>query len=756
MKYHYKANRFVSLALLSLATFSSNVFAAQTENKDILEMSLEELLTLKIVEVTARKKTEDIQNIPVSLSVISGEHLDTITSAAKDLRFLSNRIPSLVVESSFDRLYPRFYIRGLGNTDFDINASQPVSVVLDGVVQENAMLKGIPLFDFERVEILRGPQGTLFGRNTPAGLIKFESKKPTSKFSSYANLALGSQRTVDFEGAINGSLNDVWSARLSLLKQRRENWIDNAAPGFEQNDVLGGFDELATRLQFKYQFDQSFDALFNFHYRNFDANPAVFRANIITAGSNRLNENFIDDTVFLDAANRTKQSLSNRGSNITLNFNFERYKLTTITGYESVEVFSLGDVDGGFGAAFLPESGPGLILFPAESASAMPSHRQITQEVRLATNEHGRFDYQVGLFYFEESLEIESFSFDTLAQGLQNGFSTQNQGTDAWAVFGTLDYDVQSNLKLTLGIRYSSDDKHYRTERFQSPVGAGPISEIKVKKGDNYISWDFSVLYDLNDKTKFYLRTADTFRAPSIQGRLTFGDEVTTAESENVLSSEIGIKSIVLDGRGRINAAIYNNTIDNQQITAVGGEANINRLINVDRTEGYGFELDSEFIISEHWRWSANMSYNKTRLEDENLSVSICSQCTVTNPIDSNGFALIDGNNLPHAPSLIYNLNINYQTELGNGLLSLSTDWSYRSEIDFFLYQSLEFIGEALLEGGFRAAYQWQIDQKQFEAALFVRNLTNQQVLIGGVDFNNLTGIVNEPRFVGMEFKTSF
>ena len=131
--------------------------------------------TLDAVQVTAQRRVENIQDVPVSISTISSEKLDVLASGGNDVRFLSARVPSLNIESSYGRAFPRFYIRGLGNTDFDLNASQPVSLIYDDVVQESPLLKGFPVFDLERIEVLRGPQGTLFGRNTPAGVVKFES-----------------------------------------------------------------------------------------------------------------------------------------------------------------------------------------------------------------------------------------------------------------------------------------------------------------------------------------------------------------------------------------------------------------------------------------------------------------------------------------------------------------------------------------------------------------------------------------------------
>jgi len=158
-----------AIALLAggLTTGTANAQDTMLDNSGMLEE----------VIVTAQKRAQNIQDVPVSITNVSGERLDVATSAGMDIRFLSARVPSLMVESSFGRTFPRFYIRGLGNTDFDLNASQPVSLVYDDVVLESPILKGFPVFDVDRIEVLRGPQGTLFGRNTPAGIIKFESRK---------------------------------------------------------------------------------------------------------------------------------------------------------------------------------------------------------------------------------------------------------------------------------------------------------------------------------------------------------------------------------------------------------------------------------------------------------------------------------------------------------------------------------------------------------------------------------------------------
>ena len=189
-------------------------------------------ILMEEVVVTARKREQPAFEVPLSLSTIQEGKSAVLRSSGMDLRFLSNRVPSLHMESSYGRVFPRFYIRGLGNTDFDLNASQPVSVVYDGIVLENALLKGYPAFDLDRIEVLRGPQGSLFGRNTPAGIVKLESARPTEEPEGFGRLGYGRFNSATFEGAVSGPLGSPeLTARLSVLAQRRGDWVDNEHDG---------------------------------------------------------------------------------------------------------------------------------------------------------------------------------------------------------------------------------------------------------------------------------------------------------------------------------------------------------------------------------------------------------------------------------------------------------------------------------------------------------------------------------------------
>lgn len=720
--------------------------------------------TLDALMVTAQRRVERARDVPVALTVVDAEKLHVLGSGGGDIRFLSGRLPSLNIESSFGRAFPRFYVRGLGNTDFDLNASQPVSLVYDDIVQENPLLKGFPVFDMESVELLRGPQGTLFGRNTPAGVVKFESAKPTRDVQGYGQVAYGSYGTTNVEGAISGPLGTDWSARASVLYQRREEWVDNTNAAARTNPELEGYDESAARLQLQYDGSDTFNALFNVHARHLNGTARLFRANIFKPGTNDLVDGFDPEEVSIDG--RNFQQLDAFGASARLSWELGNdLSLYSITGYESADSLSRGDIDGGVGAVFAPPSGPGFIPFAAESADGLPEHRQITQEFRLESNYVGPLNWQGGLFWFDEDITVDSFNYDTLfGGGAQAGHAQQTQRNQAWAAYGSLDYAVTDAFKLRGGLRYTQDEKEFSASVIESaPFGAPVSGPFRVGTDVNDVSWDISGVYSATEQVNLYARIAKGFRAPSIQGRLLFQSPPmpSVARAEEVISYEAGIKADLWDSRARLGLSVFHYTVDDQQLNAVGGALNQTVLLNADKTVGQGIELDFDAYLTDHLMVTFGASYNDTEIQDAGLAVAPCGGgCTVLDPANPDplrpGTVLIDGNPLPQAPKHVYNVTARYSLPVGDngGEFFVYTDWAYRSEVNFFLYEVAEFRGKSLLEGGLRVGYGWNYGQ--YEVAVFGRNILDEVVAVGGIDFNNLTGFINEPRIVGVEFKAGF
>jgi len=734
--------RLVLSAAISCALGSLAVYAEDTESGG---------KTLEVITVTAEKRAEDVQQVPESITTLSDEKLDVIKSGGDDVRFLSARVPGLLVESSFGRTFPRFYIRGLRNTDFDLNASQPVSLVYDDVVLENPILKGFPVFDIDQVEVLRGPQGTLFGRNTPAGLIKLDSKKPTQDTEGYVNASYGELGNANLEAALGGGLGADWSARVSVLGEHRDDWVDNTAPG--RHDAFGGYNERAARAQFMYKPSDTFNALFNVHALNLDGSAILFRANIIDHGCPCFVPDFERDKISIDGQNF--QHVTEHGGSARLTWDFGGMEFASITGYEKVKTLSHGDIDGGYGASFAPPFGPGFIPFPSETADGLPFHRQITQEFHLASKETAPWDWIVGSYYFNENIRIDSFDYNTLGGSVQDGYAFQKQMDVSSAVFGSLGYKVNDQLKLKGGLRFTHDDKTYVAQRLVSPFGAGGIGPIFADPSASRANWDLSAVYDATKDTNFYARIATGFRSPSIQGRVLFGDTISVAKPETITSGEVGVKSRLFDNRATVSFDVFDYEMKNQQLTAVGGDTNFAKLVNAKKTDGHGFELDAEAYVTDQLMVTAGTSYNYTKIKDPNLYITPCgAPCTVLDPEitrDGTTLALIDGNPLPQAPKWIANVTARYAIPFRNGEFFAYTDWAYRSKVSFFLYQSAEFQGKPWVEGGLRIGYGWEGGKR--ELALFGRNITDKKAITGGIDFDNLTGYVNEPRIWGVQFR---
>ncbi|MDP3495953.1 MAG: TonB-dependent receptor [Hyphomonadaceae bacterium] len=690
---------------------------------------------LDVVIITATQREENLQDVPVSAATLPADQLASIFSSGEDVIALAARVPALYAESSNGRVAPRFYIRGLGNTDFDLAASQPVSIIMDDVVMENVVLKSTPIFDVDRVEVYRGPQGTLFGRNTTAGIIRFTSVKPSDELDARAQTSYGSYGSFSFDGGIGGKIVDGVSGRASMLYQHRDDWIDNTfTPG--DNDI-GGFDEIAARGQLLFTPNEQLDILLNGHVRKLDGTAAVFRANVLDANGD-LNGNYDRDSVSFNQGGGNPQEYKGFGGSANINYDFGDVVLTSITAYESAEGFSRGDIDGGVAGA-----GPGFIPFDSDTQDSIDDLDQTTQELRLASDTAGPLQWQAGAYLFDSSVTITTVG----PSGFPPPATLQHDNT-SWAVFGQVSYDFTDALTVTGGVRYTDDDKDLT-------VAAAPINNVSIS--DSHVSWDLSAMYDITPDVSVFARVADGFRGPSIQGRdVAFFNPPSVAQSETVISYEAGFKSTLFDTL-RLNAAAFTYEVSDIQLTAVGGGGNLVQLVNADKGKAWGFEVDAEWAPLDNLVFTGGFSYVDSEIDDDNLAVGICAQCTVTDPlvvINAQTRALVDGNPFPNAPESIANFTARYSVPFGNdGELFAFTDWAYQGETSLFIYESTEFTTDDQFEGGLK--FGWARTDGSLEVAAFARNITDEDNIKGGIDFNNNTAFVNDPRVIGVSVRVA-
>jgi iron complex outermembrane receptor protein len=479
--------------------------------------------------------------------------------------------------------------------------------------------------------------------------------------------------------------------------------------------------------------------LFNLHGRDLDGTSAIFRANAVSTGSNSLSPSYDRDRVSYNQGGGNKQAYQGFGGSAKITWDAGDFIVTSISAFETADGSSRGDIDGGIAGV-----GPGFIPFDSDTQDTLDDLEQLTQEIRIATDTDAPFQWQAGLYWFDSEFLVTTVG--------PSGFppsSTLRHANVSWAAYAQGSYALNDRLTLSGGVRWTNDEK----DLF---VLAAPAQNRTVS--DAQVSWDVSAMYDLTDNFSVYGRVARGFRGPSIQGRdIVFFAPSSTAQSETILSYEAGWKSTLANDTVRLNGSVFTYTVDDIQLTAVGGAGNTVQLINAEEGQAFGVELDGEWAPTENFVVTAGLSYTDTEINDSGLAVGICAQCTVTDPtvtLSGTRRALIDGNPFPNAPEKTADFTARYSMPFGaDGELFAFTDWAYQGDTSLLLYESREFNTDGQFEGGLKLGYAR--NDGSLEVALFARNITDEDNIKGAIDFNNNTVFVNEPRIIGVSLKLS-
>ena len=423
---------------------------------------------------------------------------------------------------------------------------------------------------------------------------------------------------------------------------------------------------------------------------------------------------------------------------------------------------AVGDDDGGpilqqlvNGALDAPFGGriePRRRLVQDDEAGVTQENTREGQELRFA-RQSDRLFYQFGLFYFDED-------FDLLNQDFLNPAASAlvNQKTTSTAVFGQAEYSLNDRWAVTVGGRYTDDDKDLTVD---SANPGGSVLPGAISVSDSFFNWDVAVTWDMNDDWTWYGRLATGSRGPVTLGRFGF---VSSADTEDSTALELGFKASLMDGRARWNTAVYTFRNDDHQLTATGGAANVNQLLNADQVNGQGIETEFDLMVTENLFVAFNLSYNDTEIDDPGLRDDLCGSapsCTGLDevagmrdgPFGPVTEVFIDGNPLPRTPKWIANFILQYTYPIQSGELYFNTDWNYRDDSNLFLHRSIEFIQEERVLGGLRAGYRMN---NGVDLAVVGRNITDEVAVDGALNFLNLTAFVNEPAYWGVELLYNF
>ena len=736
------------------------------------------------IVVTAQRRSENDMNVPVAVSVIKPEALTDFHAAGADtLLSLSGKVPSLYVETSTGRIFPRFYIRGLGNIDFYLGASQPVEIIQDDVVAEHVILKSNPVFDVGQIEVLKGPQGSLFGRNTTAGIIKFDSAQPSESWQGQGSFGYGRFNSVNADAGIGGPLTSdgTLSFRLSGLYQHRDNWISNNYTGPSDDgtvgghNVMGGFNERDGRLQLLFKPNSALTIRLSGHVRDYDGNASIFYHGSIIPGTNKVPASFDRSVVAYDEAQNNIQSYQTHGLSLKADYDLGPATLTSITAWEHASGFSRGDTDGGAAANFGGVAPNYCAVGCGQSQGRLRGLDQWSQELRLASPGTGAFNWQVGGMYFDarDNTEFDQRGFFLTSNALgttpnPNNWVLLHDVNTSWAVFGQASYKLTDALTLTGGVRVTNDTKTTTLLKANNVVSGttGFPGATSVRLSSTKPSFDASLLYRVSDEASVFARVARGFRGPTIQGRsAVFGAPFTTANAETNTSYEAGIKTSFLHNRVHFNVTGFYYNVDNMQLN--GNDSNGNGvLFNARRGTGYGVEAELEARPIDNFRINMGLSLLHTQIEDSNVyaqvgaavvgGVAVPSE-TVLNPlkqVGNNFYAQINGNPFPNAPDYNFNISARYDIPVGGeSKVFIAGDFNMQGKTNFVLYRTVEYSADGNNELGAKIGYAFG----KYEIAAFARNLTNNTNLVDVIDTSNYrAGIYNEPRTFGVMISGSF
>lgn len=688
----------LKLALALLA--SSNVFAVapvsaqETEDADTKRF--------ETVMVTAQKREQAITDIPASIQAFGGA--DIASAGITDLEDLQYLTPGLSITPFQSE--SQLFIRGIGN---NINAPglDPSNAVhLNGVYLSRPSLALVDFYDIERIEVLKGPQGTLYGRNATGGAVNIITAKPEDTFSASVQVGFGSFNARRAEGMVNIPF-EAGGIRISGLYSEDDGYTDNLFDGgdLDVTDVFAlrgrGLFEISDSITIEGGLDFFEDngnvglplrnvPEFGGPYIDFPGNATGPRDYNLDGDSSGAQEGLLSDLQFTWT-----------GDNLVFK---------SITGYLDYEIDQNVDTDG--------------TSNPLEQLTQSTATTSFSQEIQLQNKGGGNVDWIVGAFYLDE--ETDHTSTFELAFALGDPridlFSDYtNTTTEAWAVFAEGTYRFENGFSVTVGGRYTEEEKE------------GEITDLLFDTvGTSSQSFDaftprFILAYDADNDTNYYASVSRGFKSGGNSGLGGFFDEF---DEETVTAYEAGFKSVLADGTLRLNGAIFFNDYEGAQIfateeTGVGGFVTVP--INVPESETSGFEIDAEWAATDALTFRAGYTY---------LDTEIKSDITLPSGIPGAGLPL------PNASENQYNIGIEYVTDLAsNGDLTWSADYAYQDDwlAPVFQNPATETLdGYGLLNAG----VAWESENGGLFASLVGRNLTDETYATYRADFTSFAAVL--------------
>ncbi|MFN5644600.1 MAG: TonB-dependent receptor [Sphingomonadales bacterium] len=771
----------VSAAAIAWVAFATPAFA-QAENNDAAN-------DRDTIVVTAQKKAENVQDVPIAITALNAAALEAArVEDSKDLQF---NAPNVTLSANRN-----ITIRGVGSASYGGTGDTNIGVLVNGVFLQSGSSFG-EFFDMERIEVLRGPQGTLFGRNTTGGAINFVTRRPTDSFEGYVELQGENPRGLRANAAINIPLAAGLYQRFAANYINRDGYTKNLLDG----SMVDGRNQYtlrsSTRLEptdtttvdltltyFREDSDRqnaakslctpdptfgcspnSVSAAFpttNFPIDNFLLGGRV-RAGTFATNPKGLREVVIDVKPF--------QKAEDFLATLEINQELGNLTLTSVTGLRDGNNSSERDFDQGyrpnafnpgtFGTHVIPDAGNGngvmtylLSGRPVTTTDYRTSQtgggtqKQFSQELRLATRFDGGFNFILGGFYLNSrgSGYVDTWTPANRTFGAVSKFDTRLGQVKSYALFGEVYVDLTQNLKLTGGLRYTHDEKHIETASGTFALNPYFISDAEFDKvtGRAILNWNPTVSF--TEDTNVYLSFSRGFKSGGFNPG---NNTIPVFDSEVIDAYELGIKNTFLDGKGRLNLAFFNYDYSNLIVGNLVGTAVANT--NIPKSRVRGLEAELVYTPVDPLRLEASLGL---------LDASVRSDFLSSDPARGSARFPLQGNQLPNAPRRTLKLAAEYTIDAGD-------DWAVRPRIDFYSqsgFHSREFNVPADRVGSWSqldASVNIANSGKNWSVTAFVKNLTNQDSITWLEVNSNLVGsfrsaFLLDPRTFGLSLRVGF
>lgn len=693
------------------------------------------------VIVTAQRRAENINKVPISITAFTAKKLEALgIDRAIDL---TSQSPNVSVFTIFgDAQQPSFSIRGISLLSYSDSFEPPIGMYLDDVYVGNGVGQSMQLFDLERVEVLRGPQGTLFGRNTTGGLFSITSRRPSKEFSLNATAQYSSYQDILLELAVGGPISDSVRYRIAGRLNQNDGWSTGFLDGRKYDNV----DTIALRGSLEADLSDSVQARLILSYGKADQATPGFGItgylDPVTGAVCDVDRIFRGECAAPSIGNLTGNDLGGFGPGHTPGQSSASFGNLPHQTVETVNAAFHLTADLGSGVSLTSITGYGktdkeyfedLVIF---SDGFSMEAEQYTQEVRLS-GETGPVSWVGGLYYFHDDKDLGSFDPTPVF-----GFSTDaNQLTESWAGFGQATWAATEQLGVTLGLRYTHETKdlHYTTD-----FG---IDETR-SQSDGQWTGRFGLDYQATPDTMIYAAVSTGYKSGGFNAQFVFSaDGVDPVDPETIISYEAGIKSRFWNGRAQLSASAFYYEYDDIQLGVTinlpsGGFAT--RLRNGGDVEGKGVEIE--------------LAVTPVDNLDITLGVGLLETEFVTSATIISAGQRFDtlGHGLPMTPPVTLNGTIRYTVPLETGEIWVQADGTWRDKHYFTIDESEREGSKSYGLLNLRAGWNSTGDTYGVEA--FVENVTDERYLLFAADQVSDLGAVTwgKPLWAGVAIRVRY